>query len=320
MRTLLALGSAGLLSLVAVGCTVVTNDPALDDAGDTGVIVDTGTAETIDTDTGPITDTGTPDTATLPAVIVKANDLVGGAADDIRDYGGGSTRSDIEVGGRIAYALAKYEAGGVKVESNPIGNAVDGSGRVDGRLTGLPTGAPVTITVTGYLRGLNGNNADAPMIRVPWATTTCTATPSATADVVATCSTKLALIPTLSGIVFTSDVLPTGYCAGKGKSTTDGFDLLRARTPASGTAVVSKTTDDCEGVIWVPETEFASQEVAGVSTWRLGVEPKGTGAACSQTDANLCKVDRKTGAGKIDIFVVGEGCRLSNATTGGTCF
>ncbi len=316
MRTLLVLGSFGLLASLAVGCTVVASDPPLDGGADTGTVDDTGTV----TDTGVVTDNGTPDTPAGFAVIVRANDLVGGAADDIRDYGGGSTRADIELGGRIAYALAKYEAGGTKIESNPIGNAADGSGRVDGRLAGLPTGSPVTITVTGYLRGLNGNNADAPMTRIPWATTTCTATPSATADVFATCSTKLALIPTLSGIVFTSDVLPPGYCAGKGASTTDGFDILRARTPATGTAVVSKTVNDCLGVVWIPEAELAGQEVAGVSTWRLALEPKGSTPACSLTDANLCRVDRKTGAGKIDIFVVGEGCRLSNATTGGTCF
>jgi hypothetical protein len=314
MRTLLILGS-GLLASLAVGCTVVTSDPPLDGGPDTGIVNDTGT-----TDTGVVTDS-TPDTPAGFAVVVRANDLVGGAMDDIRDFGGGSTRADIEVGGRIAYALAKYENGATKVESNPIGNAADGSGRVDGRLVGLPTGSPVSITVTGYLRGLNGNNADAPMTRIPWATTTCTATPSATADVFATCSTKLALIPTLAGIVFTSDVLPPDYCAGKGKSTTDGFDLLRARTPATGTAAVSKTTNDCQGVIWVPETEFAAQETDLTSTWRLSVEPKGTGAACSQTDANLCRVVRKDSAGaKIDIFVVGEGCRLSNTTTGGTCF
>lgn len=144
--------------------------------------------------------------------------------------------------------------------------------------------------------------------------------PSATADVFATCATKLALISGLSGIVFTSDVLPPGYCTGRGASATDGFDRLRARIPATGTAVVSKTTDDCQGVVWIPETEFAAQETAGVSTWRLGMEPKGMAAACSHTDANLCRIDRKTGEGKIDLFIVGEGCRLNNTTTGGTCF
>jgi hypothetical protein len=318
MRTLLALASFGLLAALATGCTVVTSDAPLD-AGDTGTVSDDGTDTNVD-DTGIVTDTGTPDAPAGFGVIVRANDLVGGAADDIRDYGGGSTLADIRDGGRIAYAIAKYESGGTKIESNPIGNATSGGGRVDGKLVGLPVGGTVTITVTGYLRGLNGNNADVPMVRIPWATTTCTATPSATADVFATCTKKLELIPTLAGIVFTSDVLPADYCAGKGASTTDGFDLLRARTPATGTAVVSKTTNDCQGVIWVPETEFAAQEVGGVSTWRLAMEPKGSGAACSLTDANLCKVDRKTGTAKIDIFIVGEACRLTNASTGGTCF
>lgn len=326
MRTLLVLGSFGLIAgvtVAAMGCTVVTNDAPLDAGPDTGTIVaDDG----VDTNVV-VTDTGMmPETPAAFGVIVRANDLVGGAADDIRDFGGGSTRADIQVGGRIAYAIAKYEDGSRKDESNPIGNATSGGGRVDGKLIGLPTGAAVTITVTGYLRGLNGNNDEAPMIRVPWAVTTCTATPSATADVIATCknasgtNSTLELIPTLSGILFTSDVLPDGYCAGKGASTTTGFDVLRARTPATGTAVVSKTTDDCLGVIWVPETEFATQEVSGVSTWRLAMEPKGAAAACSLTDPNLCRVDRKTGTAKIDIFVVGTSCQLTNATTAGTCF
>ena len=163
----------------------------------------------------------------------------------------------------------------------------------------------------------HGNNADAPNVRVPWARTTCTATPSATADVTATCATKLAIIPDLKGIIFSSDVLPDGYCTGKGATE---FDILRARTPISGTATVSKTTNDCQGVIFVPESEFASAEVTGVSEWSLSLEPKGSAAACTLTPANKCVIDRKTGTEKIDIYVVGAACQMSNAKTGGTCF
>lgn len=319
MRTLLRLGSLALFASFAFGaasmangCTVMVNDEPLPDAAD-----DAG--DDVATDDG--VDSAPPDVApdapAPPAVIVRANDLVGGIDDDVRDYGGGSTFSDITAGGRIAYAIAKYEAGTVKVESNAIGNAASGGGRVDGRLVGLPTDkGELTITVTGYLRGLNGNGPDAPSIRVPWAQTTCKATPSATADVVATCATKLALIPDLKGIVFSSDVLPPDYCAGKGKT---DFELLRARLPTSGDAVVSKTTNDCQGVIFVPESEFLAQEVSGVSTWSLSAEVKSSATACTLADP-FCKIDRKTGAEKIDIYVVGEACRLTNASTGGTCF
>ncbi|MBI2389992.1 MAG: hypothetical protein HYV09_10415 [Deltaproteobacteria bacterium] len=323
MRTLLRLGSLALFASFAFGaaslangCTVMVNDDPLpdaaDDAGDdTGADVADEGVDTTPTD-------GAVDAPAPPAVIVRANDLVGGASDDVRDYGGGSTFTDITVGGRIAYALAKYEAGTVKVESNAIGNAADGSGRVDGRLVGLPTDkGELTITVTGYLRGLNGNGTDTPNTRVPWAQTTCKATPSATADVVATCATKLALIPDLKGIVFSSDVLPPDYCAGKGKT---DFELLRARIPTSGTAVVSKTTNDCQGVIFVPESEFLAQEVSGVSTWSLSLEAKSSATACTLKDP-FCKIDRKLGtADAIDLYVVGEACRLTNASTGGTCF
>jgi hypothetical protein len=317
MRTLLRLGSFCLLSSLAVGCTITSSDAPLDDAGDTGVVADDGT-DTQVTDTQ-VTDTGTPETDAAPAfaVIIPANALVGGVDDDVRDYGGGSTRSDIVDGGRIWEAYGAYTSGSTTIESTRIGNAPSGGGRVDGRLTGLPTGSPVTITVTGYLRGLNGNNADAPNTRVPWARTTCTATPSATSDVTATCATKLAIIPDLKGIFFSSDVLPDGYCAGKGVAE---FDILRARTPISGTATVSKTTNDCQGVIFVPESEFASAEVGGVSEWSLSLEPKGTAPACTLTPANKCVIDRKTGTGKIDIYVVGAACQMSNAKTGGTCF
>jgi len=310
---LLRLGSFCFLASLAAGCTVVESDPSLDDAGDTGgVVTDDGT----DTQ---VTDTGTPPADAPPTfgVIIKADSLVGGTSDDIRDYGGGSTYSDIAVGGRIWEAYGVYQSGSTKIESTRIGNALTGSGRVDGRLTGLPTGAAVTITVTGYLRGLNGNNADAPSMRVPWATTTCTATPSATADVTATCATKLALIPDLKGVVFSSDVLPDGYCTGKGATE---FALLRARTPISGSATVSKTTNDCRGVIFVPLSEFASAETAGVSDWSLSLEPKGSAPACTLTPTNKCVVNRNSSSGLLDIYVVGASCQLSNAKTGGTCF
>lgn len=319
MRTLLQLGTLGLFAGLATfaamstnGCTVLVNDAPLDggddaivtdDSGDTGV-VDTGVA-----DTG--TDTAT-DTKPTYAVIIPADSLVGGTADDIRDYGGGSTFLDITAGGRISYAIAAYGTGTAKVESNQIGNGTGGK-RVDGRLTGLPTGSELTITVTGYLRGLNGNNADTPSARVPWATATCKATPSATADVTATCE-KLALMD-LKGILFSSDVLPADYCTGKGAT---DFELLRARLPYSGTATVSKTTDDCLGVIWIPESEFLSNEVSGVTNWSLSAEVKSSATAC--TIATPCKVDRGTGTSKVDVYVVGDSCRLTNTSTGGTCF
>lgn len=312
MRTSLRLGSFCLLATLATGCTIVESDPLLDDAGDTGAVTDDGT-DTMVTDTG--TSETTPDAPVGYAVIIRANDLVGGTMDDIRDYGGGSTYSDIAVGGRIWEAYGLYESGGTKIESTRIGNNTGGSGRVDGRLTGLPTGSEVTITVTGYLRGLNGDNADAPSKRVPWARTTCKATPSATADVYATCATKLALIPDLKGIIFSSDVLPDGYCTGKGATE---FELLRARIPYSGTAVVSKTTNDCQGVVFIPESEFLANEVSGVSEWSLSLERKGSGTAC--TLSTPCRIDRKTGMDKIDVYVVGTSCQLTNASTGGSCF
>jgi hypothetical protein len=310
MRTSFRLGSFCLLSSLAVGCTITESDPLLDDAGETSVIADDGT----DTQ---VTDTGTPETDAAPtfAVIIQANALVGGTTDDVRDYGGGSTYSDIAVGGRIYEAYAVYE-GTPRVESTRIGNATTGSGRVDGRLIGLPTDkGELTFTVTGYLRGLNGNAAAVPSVRVPWARTTCKATPSKNADVIATCATKLALIPDLKGIVFSSDVLPDGYCAGKGAT---DFELLRARTPAAGTAVVSKTTNDCQGVVFVPESEFAAQEVTGITTWGLSAEVKSATSACSLITP--CRVDRKTGTDKLDIYVVGSACQLTNTSTGGTCF
>ena len=312
MRTLLCLGSFCLLSSLAVGCTITSSDAPLDDAGDTGVTGDDGT-DTL------VTNTGTPGTDTAPgfAVIIPAAALVGGVDDDIRDYGGGSTRSDIVDGGRIWEAYATAPFGSTTLESTRIGKDPSGPGRVDGRLTGLPAGTAVTITVTGYLRGLNGNNADVPNARVPWARTTCTATPSATADVTATCATKLALIPDLKGIIFSSDVLPDGYCAGRGVAE---FDILRARTPISGTATVSKTTNDCRGVIFIPLAEFASVETAGISEWSLSLEPKGTAAACTLTPANKCVVNRNGTSGLLDVYVVGTSCQMSNAKTGGTCF
>lgn len=317
MRTLLRLGTFGLFASLAAfaavstnGCTVLVNDAPLDDAA-----ADTIADEGVDT----ATDTGTPDvsTDTAPdapvgyAVVVPATALIGGSADDIRDYNGGSSYSDIVSGGRIAYAIASYGS----VESNKIGENVGGK-LADGRLVGLPTDkGELTITVTGYLRGMNGDGTATPNKRVAWATTTCKATPSTTADVTATCA-KLALIPDLKGILFSSDVLPPDYCTGKGAT---DFELLRARLPYDGTATVSKTTDDCLGVIWIPESEFAASEVSGVTKWSLSAEVKSSSTACTIAPPG-CTVDRGTGTSKLDVYVVGDSCRLTNTSTGGTCF
>lgn len=313
MRTVLRLapfalaGVAGLWAALATGgCTVVTES----NTTDSGVPADTSP---VDNDTGMMdtgtTDTEMPETGT-PAVIVKATDLIGSSLmDDVRNFGGGGTLADIRDNGKIAYAIAAYDSGSSKIESNFIG--IDASGAyVDGRLTGLPTGSMVNIVVTGYLRGLNGNNADTPTTRIPWATAHCTATPSATADVVATCE-KLALIPDLDGIVFSSDVLPPGYCAGKGAT---DFDLLRARTPYSGSAVVSKTSNDCGGVIWIPSSEFMSVESGGKSEWSLSLESKTMGTAC--TLAAPCQVDRMGNS----VWIVGASCQLDDTTAPGGCF
>lgn len=319
MRTLLRLGTLSLFAGLAAfatmstnGCTVLVNDAPLD-AGDDAIVTDDG-VDTATTDSGADVATDTPTDAAAYAVIVKADDLVGGKDDDVRDYGGGSTYLDITAGGRISYAVAAYGTGSTTIESNKIENGTGGK-RIDGRLVGLPTDkGELTITVTGYLRGLNGNNADVPSTRIAWATTTCKATPSATADVTATC-TKLALIPTLKGILFSSDVLPADYCTGKGAT---DFETLRARMPFTGTATVSKTTNDCLGVIWVPESEFLAKEVSGVTEWSLSAEVKSSSTAC--TIATPCKVDRGTGTTKLDIYVVGDSCKLINVSTGGTCF
>lgn len=328
MRSVLQLGALPLAAITAValastfgGCTITTNDAPLSDAGDTGTVTDdTGTP--VD-DTGVVTDTGTPETSG-PAVIIKALSLIGSTTtDDIRDFGGGSTRSDIVDGGRIAYGFAKVGT----QESSVIGKDSAGA-YVDGRLEGLTPGTPVTITVTGYLRGLNGNDDADPMFRIPWATTTCTATPSATVDVVAEC-TKLSLIPDLKGIVISSDVLPPSWCTSKGMTKlTDGtdktvFDRLRARTPYDGTAAVSKTVNDCLGVIWIPFSEYsAAEDAAGVSNWSLSLETNDSGTACTLASPG-CVVDRKVGtADETDIYVVGEACRLNNDTAPRTpaCF
>lgn len=316
MRTLLRLGTFGLFASLAAfaavstnGCTVLVNDAPLDDAS-ADTIADEGVDTATDTGTPEVSTDTAPDAPAGYAVIVPATALIGGSSDDVRDYNGGSSYSDIVSGGRIAYAIASYGS----AESNKIGENVGGK-LADGRLVGLPTDkGELTITVTGYLRGLNGDGAATPNKRVPWATTTCKATPSATADVTATC-TKLALIPDLKGILFSSDVLPADYCAGKGAT---DFEALRARLPYSGTATVSKTTDDCLGVIWIPESEFLAKEVSGVTEWSLSAEVKSSTTAC--TIATPCKVDRGTGTSKLDVYVVGDSCRLTNASTGGTCF
>lgn len=106
--------------------------------------------------------------------------------------------------------------------------------------------------MTGYLRGLTGKNADPANERIPWAVTTCTATPSASADVTATCN-KLALITDLKGIVVTSDVLPAGYCAGKGAT---DFEEFRARTPFSGSAIALAVRHRLLRIMFIPFTEF----------------------------------------------------------------
>lgn len=292
----LLVGALGYGILGSAGCVVVTDSP---DAGDTGTGTDTGLL-----DTG-VTDTGS-DTA-APSVIIPGSALLGS---DVLDFGGGSSKADIVTNARIAYAVAKVGS----TESGPIGKDAAGT-IVDGRLTGLTPGVPVTITVTGYLRGLTGKNAEPANERIPWATTTCSATPSATADVTATCN-KLELIAGLAGIVITSDVLPSGYCAGKGAT---DFEAFRARTPFSGTAIASRYVTDCYGVIFIPEASMASSEVGGVSEWSLSLEAKSSSTACTSTAP--CRVDRKTGSAKIDIYVVGSECGLSASTAAPTtCF
>jgi hypothetical protein len=309
--------SLGYAAFGAVGCTVVTSDAPLSDAGtDTAVTTDTLVpGDTLVPET-------TTDTGPGFAVIIPAKMLIGGISDDIRDFGGGSTKTDIVTGGRVWNAFAV--AGGKT--SNEIGK--DASDKlVDGKIFGLPAGAPISITVTANLRGLNGDGPDPGTQPVPWATATCTATPSATADVTATCTRKkadgtseacttgcLQLIPTLKGIVFSADVLPDTYCDGKGKTE---FSLTRARTPFSGSAVVSRTVSDCKGVIWIP-LEKVTTETAGKSDWGLSLEPKGTAAPCSRSTA--CTIDRNTASGLLDVYVVGSECQLTNASTGGTCF
>ncbi len=305
MSTPLRLGLGTLLvgalvygALGTTGCVVVTDSTS--DAGDTGYVDDTGT-----TDTG-ITDTGT-DTA-LPSVIIPGAALLG---DDALDFGGGSSKADIVTNKRIAYAVAKVGA----TESGPIGKDASGT-IVNGKLTGLTPGVPVTITVTGYLRGLTGKNADPANERIPWAVTTCTATPSASADVTAACN-KLALITDLKGIVVTSDVLPSGYCAGKGAT---DFEELRARTPFSGSAIASRYVTDCYGVIFIPFADFSASEVGGVSEWSLSLGSKSSSTACTSTAP--CRVDRKTSsASPIDLYVVGSECGLNTSTAAPTtCF
>lgn len=308
--TILGLGlaaCAAYASFGAAGCTVTTSDGSLDGGetgGDTGVVTDTGTSDT--GDAGGDTNLP-PDTGAGFAVVIPAASLIGSSvSDDVKDFGGGSTKSDIVTGGRIAYAVATSGS----ATSAPFGkSATDSSKLVDGRLTGLTVGTSATITVTGYLRGLNGNLAEAPSTPIAWATTTCTATPSATADVTASC-TKLKLLSTLKGILFSADVLPDGYCIGKGAT---DFSLTRARQPFSGPATVSKTTNDCLGVIWVPLSDV-TETAGGKSEWSLSLETKGSGTAC--TLAAPCKVTR----GTLDVFVVGNECQLSNTSTGGTCF
>ena len=303
---LAVMASLGYAAFGAVGCTVT-----VEDSPDGGTLTDTGGI-----DTNPTTDTGSGFAVIIPAVV-----LIGGIDDDVRDFGGGSTKTDIVDGGRVYNA---YAVGG-GTTSTEIGK--DSTDKlVDGKVYGLPAGVPVTFTVTANLRGLDGDGPGPGTQLVPWATATCTATPSASSDVTATCTRKTAsggdeactrgclqLIPTLQGIVFSSDVLPPSYCDGRGATE---FSLLRARQPFSGGATVSRTVQDCRGVIFVPLTSVT--ETAGKSEWGLSLEPTGTASACSLM--NPCQVDRNTTGGLVDLFVVGSECQLTNASTGGTCF
>jgi hypothetical protein len=339
MSTALGLTLAGCLGYAAfgaVGCTVTTSDGPLTDGGGFDTNPGDGGVDTNPSDGG--VDTGT-DTGAGFAVIIPASALIGGCSgsplvcDDIRDFGGGSTKTDIVTGGRVWNAFA---VGGGKTSTEIGKDSTDKL--IDGRVTGLPAGTPVTFTVTANLRGLNGDGPDPGTQTVPWATATCTATPSATADVTATCTRKkadgstesctkgcLQLITGLQGIVFTSDVLPPDYCAGKGKTE---FSLTRARQPFSGTATVSRTVSDCQGVIWIPADKVTETGAkSGISDWGLSMEPKGTAAPCSKSSA--CHIDRNTAPGGcaaagavdcLDVFVVGSECQLTNASTGGTCF
>ena len=327
MSTALGLGLAtclGYAAFGAVGCTVVTSDAPLDE---------TGVTDTSPTDTGVPTDTNA-DVGAGFAVVIPATVLIGGIDDDIRDFGGGSTKTDIVTGGRVWNAFA---VGGGKTSTEIGKDATDKL--VDGRVYGLPAGTPVTFTVTANLRGLDGDGPDPGTQTVPWATATCTATPSATADVVATCTRKnaagtgdeactkgcLQLIPGLKGVLFSADVLPDGYCDGRGRTE---FSLTRARQPFSGTATVSRTVQDCRGVIWIPASSVTETAAgSGISDWGLSLEPVGSAAACSLSTA--CHIDRNTKPGGcaasgavdcLDVFVVGNECQLTNASTGGTCF
>jgi hypothetical protein len=333
---------AAYVAFSAGGCTVTTSDDTLD-GGDTGVA---------NTDTGqPPNDTGSPDTTPTDtgsgtAVVIKAQFLVGGLCDsvacDIRDFGGGSKKSDI-IPTDVAEGMLIYDAfGSVTTSTGSTVTSTEISGTAtttysDGRITGLQAGTEVTITVTGYLRGKMGDGPSAGTTLIPWATATCKATPSATTDVQATCTRNtsagavactngcLTLIPTLKGILFTNDVLPSDYCTGKGAT---DFSLFRARLPFTGTATVSRNEQDCSGVIWVPADGSWSEESPGVSNWGLSLEPSAASEpACSLS--NPCKVDRNKTPGAcatagsadcLDVYVVGSECQMTNASTGGTCF
>ncbi|GAC1353075.1 MAG: hypothetical protein NVSMB1_22600 [Polyangiales bacterium] len=308
MRTSLKLGTTALgaiaaaslayVSFGAVGCTVTSVDNTDAGPGDAGLVSETG-------DTGGGSETA--ETTTGFAVIIPAKGLTTSStkADEVHDFGGGSTVDDIKTGNRIynAFGVAK-SAGGTDVESTAIGKDAKDT-LIDGRITGLPVGSESTITVTGYLRGLNGRLADRPSKRIAWAKVTCKATASATQDVTAVCDGPLKLLggTELDGVVFTSDVLPTGYCKGKGATE---FDLLRARTPTTGPVTVSATVDDCLGVIFVPAKDFAAAESGMKSMWNLVLEPKGAAGACTRTVP--CTVDRSIAS----TIVIGAACKLDN--------
>ncbi len=310
----------------AVGCTVVSSDSTTD----TGVVVtDTNPAPDTGTpDTTPTADTGTGHVVTVPAVQLITSSIADATL--VHDFGGGSTRDDL-VGNRLydAFALACTDDGKTDtICATGIGSTEIGKGAgdtlVDGKITGLPNGtATYKITVTGYLRGFNGDLAVAPAHddahRVKWAQVNCTVKYDGSADVTATC-TPLKLIAA-DGVVFTSDILPDGYCAGKGASTTAGFSILRARNPDTGTVVVSRTTDDCLGVVYVTKASLALG-TATTAPFRLSLESKdGTISAC--TANSTCSVDFNSA----HIVIVGGSASAANKcplnasnTTPSSCF
>lgn len=335
--TALGIALAGLTAwstFGAVGCVITTEDDT-----DGGV-----------TDTGTTGDTANP--GTTGGLSIKASDLLASQASDtdIKDFGGGSTYAEI-TGLKIAYAKAKIVSGPtIPADPEfPSGLSVIGkgaSGYLDGTIEGLLPGE-YQILVTGYLRGVNGpgvedGNTDV-NLRVPFARAKCSATVTVGAVAPATCEILSIIDPDTSdlvskGIIFPSDLLPAGYCAGAGATK---FELLRARFPTIGSALVSTAGSDCQGVIFIPEaTSWTSMESGTTreTVWSLSLEPKfNTTPHCPDpagsdpnnctacTITTQCKVIRKDASGNIDLFVVNPatnpGCVVSAANTGTTdCF